>query len=78
MKKEVELKGTIDCAFLENDSYVIVDYKLGHLDKTNKKLESYKNQLKLYKYALEKYTNIKVKECVLYSLVSGKTLILEF
>ena len=78
LKKEVEISGTIDCAFLENNNYVVVDYKLGFLNETNKKLENYKNQLKLYKYALEKITNVKVKECILYSLVDGRTLDFKF
>ena len=78
LEKEVEINVTIYCAFLENNNYIIVDYKLGFLNETNKKLENYKNQLKLYKYALEKITNVKVKECILYSLVDGRTLDFKF
>lgn len=72
--KKIILEGTIDCAFLENNNYVIVDYKLSYLKVGNQELKNYAEQLKLYKIALEKQSNARVKECILYSLNTGKTL----
>ena len=71
---KITLNGTVDCAFLEDDQFVIVDYKLGGA-KNEEKYEIYKKQLILYKKALEKISNKKVKDCIIYSLSDGKELI---
>ncbi len=66
-ENSIFVQGAMDCAFIENDQYVIVDYKT---DKTNNILElfnKYSSQLKIYKYALEKIYGINVKEIGIYS-----------
>ncbi len=70
-----QLEGIIDCAFLEDKQFVIVDYKLGDLKNDLLKLKTYKKQILLYKYALQKKTKVKVKECILYSFSTDKSVI---
>ncbi len=72
---EFQLEGIIDCAFLEGEQFVIVDYKLGNFKNDLLKLETYKKQIFLYKYALQKKTKVKVKECILYLFSTGEEII---
>lgn len=68
----VVLQGAVDCVIIENNQAVIIDYKTDRI-RNPKVLESrYSKQLRLYKYALERSLNIKVKECILYSIYSNK------
>lgn len=69
----IVMQGAIDCAFLENDEYVIVDYKTDKTENIKELYEKYSTQLKLYKYALEKISPYKVKELAIYSFYLGKT-----
>ncbi len=71
--ENIILQGAVDCAFIENDEIVIVDYKTGNFMNTDVE-ENYLNQLKLYRYAMEKCMNKKVKECIIYSFAYGKAI----
>lgn len=62
-KETVLMQGVIDCCFLENDEFVIIDYKTGALN------EKYNKQIKLYKRCLEISTGKKVKETYIYPLI---------
>lgn len=68
LKKEpVVLQGAVDCAFEENGALIIVDYKT---DKTRNPAElwnRYREQLSLYRLAMEQCTGKKVGGCLLYS-----------
>ncbi|NLK64338.1 MAG: helicase-exonuclease AddAB subunit AddA [Tissierellia bacterium] len=73
------VQGIIDCYFIEDGEAVIVDYKTDKIDERNnvsaqiKKLkEEYRDQILLYKEAVEKLTGLKVKECCLYLFSMGK------
>ena len=57
------MQGVIDCCFMEDDEFVIIDYKTGSLK------EKYKKQLELYKRCLEISTGTKVKETFIYPLI---------
>ena len=70
--KGIMLEGIIDCAFLEKEKFVIIDYKLSFSNNDFQTLSRYKKQLSLYKFALSKKTGIPVKECILYSFTTGK------
>lgn len=59
----VLMQGVIDCCFIENDKFVIIDYKTGSLK------EKYKKQLELYKRCLEISTGIEVSETCIYPLI---------
>lgn len=61
------VQGAIDCAFLEDNQYVIVDYKTDKADDIHQLYQKYCNQLKIYKSALEIIHGIKVKEIGIYS-----------
>ena len=60
------LQGIADCIFLENDFYVLVDYKTDNFSDISE-LYSYHTQLELYKAALDKILDRPVKACYIYS-----------
>lgn len=72
VSEEIMLDGIIDCAFLEKEKFVIIDYKLNFSNNDFQTLSRYKEQLNLYKFALSKKTGTPVKECILYSFTTGK------
>lgn len=57
------MQGVIDCCFVEDDYFVIIDYKTGSLR------DKYKKQLELYSRCLEISTGIPVKETHIYPLI---------
>lgn len=61
------IQGALDCAFMENGKYVIIDYKTDKTHNMCELYEKYKRQLEIYKYALECTLNIKVAELGIYS-----------
>ena len=65
------LQGVIDCAFLEDDAWVLVDYKTDRIEDESAFIERYKMQIAWYARALERIPGKKVKERYLYSI--GKT-----
>ena len=67
------MQGAIDCAFLENNKYIIIDYKTDKISHTDELWEKYYKQLKLYKFALEQSENVKVSELILYSFHLGES-----
>lgn len=68
----VLVQGIIDCYFEEDGELVIIDYKTDSVkDNIEEIKEEYKEQISLYKEALEKLTKKKVKESYLYLLSSG-------
>lgn len=61
------LQGVIDCAFLEDDQLVIVDYKTDRVKSKKELLDRYRQQLDLYRQAMTLCTDYEVKETILYS-----------
>lgn len=61
------LQGIIDTVFLEDDAWVLVDYKTDRVKSGDELRHRYSLQLKLYKEALERLTNRPVKEVYIYS-----------
>lgn len=61
------LKGIIDLAFQEDDSFILVDYKTDAVAHEQELIDSYREQLMLYQAALQCITNMPVRECWLYS-----------
>ncbi len=70
------IQGVIDLFFLEEDAWVLVDYKTDYIspENTSQLIERYALQLTYYKKALEQMTGKKVKETLIYSLSLNKTL----
>ncbi len=64
------VQGVIDAAFLEEDEWVLVDYKTDRRF-TSQVLSMYRTQLDLYAHALLKITGKAVKERILYQVRSG-------
>lgn len=68
------VQGIIDCCFVENNEWVIIDYKTtGVRDKDPQAVaNSYRMQLQIYSDALQKLSGIPVKECWVYLLSAGE------
>jgi ATP-dependent helicase/nuclease subunit A len=68
------VQGIIDCCFIEDGKWVVIDYKTD-IDKNIEKSElfsGYQNQIRFYKEALEELSGIMVKEAGLYFLSLNK------
>ncbi len=70
--------GKIDLLFIEDDGAVIVDYKTDNVKDITVLRERYLSQMRLYSEALRKSMDVKVKECILYSLKLRESLSLKF
>ena len=66
-KNFIVTQGALDCAFLENDEYIIVDYKTDKTNNVRELFDKYSKQLEIYKYALEQTKGTPVKELIIYS-----------
>ncbi len=81
--REIMVQGTIDCCFLEDDKWVLVDYKSNYIDPEDieeamKELKiAYLPQLRQYRLALEKISGKTVKEAVLYLFGQNRELRIE-
>ena len=67
----VVLQGMIDCCFMEDGAWVLVDHKTSRIDKTHTArtvAERYRGQLELYAMALEQLTGKPVREKYVYLL----------
>ena len=70
--RPIVVQGVIDCCFKEGNGYVLVDYKSSYVDDKDPEsskeilLERYREQLRLYKEALETIEGRKVTESALY------------
>lgn len=65
------VQGMADMFFYDNGEIVLVDYKTNRRPSAEKLIFEYKNQLRLYKKAIEEMTGIRVRECWLYSFEIG-------
>jgi len=66
------LQGVIDCAFLEDGEWVLVDYKTDRISDEAAFCERYAMQLEWYARALERITSTPVKEMWLYAIGQGR------
>lgn len=63
--RPIEVTGIIDICFLEDNNWILLDYKTDHLysqKQWDQRIEEYTVQIELYAKALEELTNISVKE----------------
>ena len=72
------VRGIIDLYFEENDGIVLLDYKSDKVKSKRDLINKYRAQLDIYKMAIEKGTNKKVKECLIYSLHLEDTIRVDF
>ena len=72
--ENVVVEGVVDCAFVENGSLVIVDFKTDRAQSGEELVEKYKDQLGVYCRCLSEVLDIPVKETVIYSFRLGKSI----
>lgn len=78
--KSVLVQGIIDCYFSDGDGLVLVDYKSNRLSYKDREAdierikEEYREQISLYRRALEEGTGLSVKEAYLYLLDKSITI----
>ncbi len=65
--EKIVVQGKFDCAFIESDGAVLIDYKTDKISNEAEFVSLYKRQLDIYKSALEECIELKVKEVYLYS-----------
>ena len=66
------VQGVMDCAFLEDGEWILLDYKTDRIEDEAAFAETYRPQLAWYAEALERLTGKKVRERWLYALSVGK------
>ncbi len=62
---EILVQGSIDMCFIEDNEWVLIDYKTDRTDDKNALSERYAPQLKLYSKALLSITGVRVKQAIL-------------
>lgn len=72
VQEEIIVQGTIDLFSFEDDGIVLVDYKYSNSNNDEYLLNSYEQQIRLYKLALEKCFDVPVKKAYLLSLKRAK------
>lgn len=73
-KEYVMVQGIMDACFLENDAWVLVDYKTDAVkEKVREVLRArYRTQLAYYAQALRQMTGIPVADCIIYAFANGE------
>ncbi len=66
------LQGVIDLCFLEEDQWVLVDYKTDRVSSAQELWDTYALQMALYARALSQGTGKPIKECTLFALSLGE------
>ena len=70
----IVVQGYIDCAFLKDGKWIIVDYKTDKVKDVEILRERYQNQLRMYERALAECTGVPVDCTLIYSLHLGELL----
>ncbi len=70
------VQGVIDVYFLESDELVLLDYKTDRVRDGQELISRYHGQMDYYEKALERITNKKVKERIIYSFCLQKEIYL--
>ena len=68
----VLVQGVLDCCFLEDGQWILIDYKTDRESDAEKLMDRYLPQLGLYRRALESITGIPVREAFLCLLASRR------
>lgn len=76
--EKIYVQGIADCAFIEKDGLVVVDYKTDREKREADLLTRYENQLRFYCKTLERIYHLPVKACYLYSFYLDKPLQFDF
>lgn len=73
-EEELMVQGTIDCCFLEDGEWILLDFKTDRSDDREALRQRYREQLGFYALALERLTGRPVRERLLVLLGSGEVL----
>ena len=68
------VQGVIDCCFIEEGAWVLIDYKTDFVKDEKAVFARYEPQLQLYRRALAEITGIPVREAVIFLLRSAQGL----
>ena len=68
--EELLVQGTVDCCFLEDGAWVLLDYKTDRSRDIEALKAHYQNQLRVYALALERITGIPVRQKILCLLAA--------
>ena len=66
------VQGIVDAAFLENDQWILLDYKTDKDTREGVFVPRHEKQMNWYRVAIERLTGLPVKEMWLYALRSSK------
>ena len=72
-EEELFLQGILDVAFIENDAWILIDYKTDRVKSADVLRRRYDVQIGLYREALERLTGIPVAESYLYAFALKKS-----
>lgn len=72
--EQILLQGVVDCAMIDPDGITVIDFKTDRVDEKTlpAALDRYKEQVRVYAYALERIYDLPVKEAYLYFFRIGK------
>ncbi len=65
--ERIVVEGKLDCAFFEPDGAILIDYKTDNISDESVLISAYRQQLMIYKDALQECEDVKVKEIYIYS-----------
>ena len=74
--EEILVQGAIDCCFMENGKWVLLDYKTDRSDDAAALTVRYCSQLRMYALALERITGTEVAEIRLCLLRAGESILI--
>lgn len=72
--EELLVQGTIDCCFIEDGAWILLDYKTDRSGDLDALRDHYRAQLSVYALALERITGIPVRQRLLCLLASNAVL----
>lgn len=75
---EILVQGIVDLFIVKNNKIILIDFKYSNANNIQYLKEKYKNQLKLYKIALENAFNMPVENMFLLSLKDNNLIKVEF
>ena len=73
-EEEILVQGSIDCCFMEDGKWILLDFKTDRTDDHEALTRRYRDQLRLYALALERITGIEVGEIFLCLIRGEETL----
>jgi len=75
--EELLVQGTIDCCFIEDGAWILLDYKTDRSDDPEALKRHYEKQLRVYALALERITGIPVRQKLLCLIASDTVIEIE-